>query len=98
MIVMAGSASDSTAPANAADIAAHDGQATSDPSLEHAKASSSSDTMDRGSLLDQARAFVRAPHVVNEDAGAKRTFLLNKGLTSEETERVLAELVSIFYS
>jgi hypothetical protein len=52
----------------------------------------------RTGLLDQARAFLRSPEVVHQDAASVRSFLLAKGLTMDETERVISELVRDFYN
>jgi hypothetical protein len=72
-------------------------QAAVDASQQEAPAQNSlSASQDRTHLVDQARAFLRSPQVANEDLTSKRSFLLGKGLTVEETERVIAELVSVF--
>jgi hypothetical protein len=73
----------------------HTSHASRDVVQTDAPAPVVSDASGRATLLDQARAFVRAPQVVNEGTDSKRSFLLNKGLTTEEAERVLAELVGL---
>lgn len=50
-------------------------------------------TVTRNELLGQARAFLRSPQVAHEDGPAKRAFLLEKGLTPEEANSLLVELV-----
>lgn len=42
-------------------------------------------------LLSQARQFLSSPAIRNQDVSSKREFLLKKGLTSEDAERLLEE-------
>ncbi|THV08316.1 hypothetical protein K435DRAFT_847194 [Dendrothele bispora CBS 962.96] len=47
---------------------------------------------DRVELISRARTFLTSPQVRNQDLFAKRTFLLEKGLTEPEIELLLREL------
>jgi len=48
---------------------------------------------DRSELLARARLFLTSPQVRNQDAFAKRTFLIEKGLNDAEIENLLRTLV-----
>lgn len=42
-------------------------------------------------LLDQAREFLASPAIRHQDANSKREFLLKKGVSSDDAERLLEE-------
>ncbi|EIW82296.1 hypothetical protein CONPUDRAFT_164918 [Coniophora puteana RWD-64-598 SS2] len=48
--------------------------------------------VDRDDLLTHARSFLAAPHIRAQDNSAKRAFLVEKGLTTPEIDRLLNEL------
>lgn len=48
---------------------------------------------DRTELLQRARAFLSSPQVRHEDLTAKRRFLGEKGLSEDEIESLLREVV-----
>lgn len=58
---------------------------------------STHDSGNRSELLNRARTFLTSPGVVNEAPEAKRRFLAEKGLTSEEVDALLHELVRLLY-
>lgn len=51
---------------------------------------------DRISLLEKARAFLISPVVRNDNAENKRRFLREKGLTNEEIDNLMDELVGVY--
>jgi hypothetical protein len=51
---------------------------------------------DRSQLLERARNFLASPQVRSEDALTTRRFLVDKGLTDAEIDKLLYELVSCF--
>jgi hypothetical protein len=52
---------------------------------------------DRSELLARARLFLTSPQVQHQDAFAKRTFLIEKGLKDAEIENLLRTLVYGYY-
>ena len=48
---------------------------------------------DRAELLSRARTFLASPQVQFQDSDAKRAFLVDKGLTPSEVDKLLRELV-----
>ena len=55
-----------------------------------------SQEVDRASLIEKTRAFLLSPTVRYENGAAKRRFLQEKGLTSEEIDALIGELVNTF--
>jgi hypothetical protein len=47
----------------------------------------------RSELLDRARHFLSSPQVVHQDYESKRRFLAEKGLSNEEVQLLLREMV-----
>lgn len=48
---------------------------------------------DRTALLSKARAFLRSPSVASQDVTARRQFLSDKGISGEEIENLILEVV-----
>ncbi|KAH7887544.1 hypothetical protein F5I97DRAFT_847649 [Phlebopus sp. FC_14] len=48
--------------------------------------------LDRTELVARAGAFLATPHIRSQDSDSKRTFLAEKGLTSDEIDLLLREL------
>jgi hypothetical protein len=55
--------------------------------------SSPTPTPDRSELLVRARHFLSSPQVIDQDYESKRRFLAEKGLTDEEIQLLLREMV-----
>ena len=53
---------------------------------------------DRTELLTRARAFLTSPQVRLQDSDAKKAFLAEKGLTPNEVDQLLRELVRLYLS
>jgi hypothetical protein len=51
------------------------------------------DGSERTELLSKARAFLRSPSVASQDIAARRHFLSEKGLSSDEIETVISAVV-----
>lgn len=49
------------------------------------------EALDEPDLLTQAREFLASPAILHQDLAAKRQFLLGKGLTPEDADRLLDE-------
>ena len=47
----------------------------------------------RSELLDRARHFLSSPQVIHQDYESKRRFLTEKGLSDEEVQLLLREMV-----
>lgn len=47
--------------------------------------------LDEADLLGQARDFLLSPAIRHQDMSSKREFLLKKGVSSADTERILEE-------
>jgi len=60
---------------------------------EHASSSSPMPTPHRSELLDRARHFLSSPQVIHQDHESKRRFLSEKGLSDEEVQLLLCEVV-----
>jgi hypothetical protein len=50
-------------------------------------------TLHRSELLDRARHFLSSPQVIHQDHESKRRFLSEKGLSDEEVQLLLREMV-----
>jgi hypothetical protein len=61
------------------------------------EASYAASTESRDELVSKAETFLRTPSVGSQGIAEKREFLLGKGLTGEEVERLLQEVVSVVY-
>lgn len=48
----------------------------------------------RSELVSRARTFLSTPHIRSQDNAAKHAFLVDKGLTQDETNSLLREIVS----
>jgi hypothetical protein len=51
------------------------------------------DGSERTELLSKARVFLRSPSVASQDITVRRQFLSEKGLSSDEIETVISEVV-----
>lgn len=51
---------------------------------------------DRSDLLAKARSFLASPQVRNQDASAKRVFLVEKGLNDTEIAELLRTIVCVY--
>jgi hypothetical protein len=51
------------------------------------------DGSERTELLSKARAFLRSPSVASQDMAARRQVLSEKGLSSDEIETLISEVV-----
>jgi hypothetical protein len=60
---------------------------------EHPPPSSPTPTPHRSELLDRARHFLGSPQVIHQDHESKRRFLSEKGLSDEEVQLLLREVV-----
>ena len=49
----------------------------------------------RSELLDRARHFLSSPQIVHQDYESKRRFLAEKGLSDEEVQLLLREMVCL---
>jgi hypothetical protein len=70
---------------------------SSAPSVQGSKDSlpGSSGEKERGDLLAKARAFLQSPAAISQDVAARREFLKEKGLDSEDIENLISECVSL---
>jgi len=50
--------------------------------------------INRSELLSRARTFLSTPHIRSQDNAAKHAFLVEKGLTQDEIDLLLREIVS----
>lgn len=69
-----------------------------DPSTapsEAATPSPSSTAQDREEFLSRARNFLASPQVIEQDAGEKRRFLVEKGLNESEIDSLMRELARV---
>lgn len=51
-------------------------------------------SVNRSELLSRARTFLSTPHIRSQDNAAKHAFLVEKGLTQDEIDPLLREIVS----
>jgi hypothetical protein len=75
---------------------------SSSPGHEHPSSSSSTPTPTptptRSELLDRARHFLSSPQVMHQDYESKRRFLAEKGLSNDEVQLLLREMVRTLVS
>jgi len=52
-------------------------------------------SVNRSELISRARTFLSTPHIRSQDNAAKQAFLVEKGLTQDEIDSILREIVSV---